>query len=224
MASYGSTSIYPDHLGKSYGVDKMVTLEAGWLNTAQKNEGLIDFESDADGWDEAYGWEYMNAWAAYYHRSDVISDSVTARPNSGYYHLYKGSMRDEGSSGEGHDRATLVWNRHATYNPHAYPSTYYTLSDLNLRLYREDHGFLMDTDFALDNGHQVRIDSGLSATEMVIKVYSWSTSFAHGGSSGNLPVWHNRRYQDFPRSRWFDRSGSRLVGLCHTQLHPNLMA
>jgi len=170
------------------GVIDELRLKALLLNTAQKNEDLIDFENDADGWDEAYGWGYMNAWAAYYHRSDVISDSVTARPNAGYYHLYKGSMRDEGSGGEGRDRVTLVWNRHATYKPHDYPSSYYTLSDLNLRLYSENDGSLMDTDFELDNAHQVRINSGLGSTEMVVKVYSWSTSFAHGGSSESFAL------------------------------------
>jgi len=170
------------------GVIDELRLKALLLNTAQKNEGLIDFENDADGWDEAYGWGYMNAWAAYYHRSDVIAGSVTARPNAGYYHLYKGTIRDEGASGEGRDRATLVWNRHVTYKPNDYPTTYYSLSDLNLRLYREDDGFLMDTDFALDNVHQVRIDSGLGSTEMVVKVYSWSTSFAHGGISESFAL------------------------------------
>ena len=166
------------------GVYDEKAIKALLLNTAQKNETLIDFESDSDGWSEEYGWGYVNAWSAYYHRGDVFTNTVTARGNSGSYRLYKGQMRDEGTSGEGRDRATLVWNRHATYNPHDYPITYYTLSDLNLRLYTEDDGVLMDYDFASqDNVHQVRVDSGTSFSDTVVKVYAWSTSFDHGGST-----------------------------------------
>lgn len=164
-------------------------IKALLLNTAQKNEDLIDFENDSDGWSEEYGWGYVNAWSAYYHRGDVVSSSVTARGNSGSYRLFKGQMRDEGDGGEGRDRATLVWNRHATYNPHDYPITYYNLSDLNLRLYTEDDNGLMDYDFiSSDNVHQVRADSGLYSTDMVVKVYAWSTSFDHGGSTESFSL------------------------------------
>ena len=90
------------------------SIKALLINTAQKNEAGIDIEDDADGWDPAAGWGLMNAWAAYYHRGDVILDSVTPREQPGDYHLYSGRMRDEGPAGEGRDRATMVWNRHAT--------------------------------------------------------------------------------------------------------------
>lgn len=166
------------------GVLDELAIKALLINTAQKNEGLIDFESDDDGWSEDYGWGYVNAWAACYHRNDVHTASVTARPNDGYFRLYKGQMHDEGTAGEGRDRATLVWNRHATYNPDNYPTSYYTLSDLNLRLYDETDGAVIDTDLNnLDNVHQVRVDAGAPFTDVVVKAYAWSTSFAHGGST-----------------------------------------
>ncbi len=160
-------------------------IKALLINTAQKNEGLINFENDSDGWSTAYGWGYLNAWAAYYHRGDVFEDSVTERPTTGYYRLYKGEMRDETSAGEGRDRVTLVWNRHATYNPHDYPTTYYSLSDLNLRLYRESDETLIDSDLgSADNVHQVRVDAGTEApVEVVVKAYAWSTDFNHGGDT-----------------------------------------
>ena len=166
------------------GVFDELEIKALLLNTAQKNEPGINFESDTDGWSEAYGWGYVNAWAAYYHRDDVRKDSVTPRDTVGDYVLYKGQMRDEGAGGEGRDRATMVWNRHAVYNPGDYPTTYYSLSDLNLRLYGESNNALIDTDLTgSDNVQQVRIGSGAGITDVVVKAYAWSTSFAYGGST-----------------------------------------
>ena len=171
------------------GVFDELEIKALLINTAQKNEPGIDFENDSDGWDPAFGWGYMNAWAAYYHRNDVLSATVTERPNAGYYRLYKGQMRDEGASAEGRDRVTMVWNRPATYNPHDYPTTYYTLSDLNLRLYRETDNYLIDSDLdGDDNVHQVRINSGASSTDVVVKAYAWSTDFDHGGTTETLAL------------------------------------
>jgi len=159
-------------------------IKALLINNAQKNEPGINFESDADGWSPAYGWGYVNAWAAYYHRADVDSYTVTERNTAGDYILLSGQMRDEGAGGEGRDRATMVWNRHASYNPHAYPTTYYALSDLNLRLYRESDNYLIDYDTdGDDNVHQVRINSGAANTDVVVKAYAWSTDFAHGGTT-----------------------------------------
>ena len=103
------------------GVIDELEIKALLLNTAQKNEPGINFETDADGWSEEYGWGYVNAWAAYFHRADVRKDSVTPNANVGDYVLYKGIMRDEGSGGEGRDRATMVWNRHADYNAGSFP-------------------------------------------------------------------------------------------------------
>ena len=166
------------------GVTDELEIKALLINTAQKNEPGIDFESDSDGWSTAYGWGYMNAWSAYYHRADVDSYTVKERDTAGDYILLSGQMRDEGSGAEGRDRATMVWNRHATYNPHAYPSTYYALSNLNLRLYREADNYFIDYDTdADDNVHQVRINSGASLTDVVVKAYAWDTNFAHGGTT-----------------------------------------
>ena len=181
------------------GVIDEVAIKALLLNTAQKNCGTIDFEDDEDGWDEAYGWGYINAASAYYHRTDVIIDTVTARPNSGYYHLYKGAMQDEGSTGEGRDRVTMAWNRHATYNPAAPPTTYYDLSDLNLRLYRESDAYLYDADLSgIDNVHQVRIDSGEPLTDVVVKAYAWDTSFPHGGSTETFSLATEENFTEVP--------------------------
>lgn len=171
------------------GVTDELELKALLINTAQKNEPGIDFESDDDGWHPQIGWGYMNAQSAYYHRADVVTSSVTPRGTTGEYRLFKGTMRDEGSIGEGRDRVTMVWNRHATYNPAAPPTTYFALSDLNLRLYRESDELRYDTDLTvLDNVHQVRISSGSGMTDVIVKAYSWSTSFAHGGPTESFAL------------------------------------
>lgn len=166
------------------GVIDELNIKALLLNTAQKNEPGINFESNADGWSEAYGWGYVNAWAAYFHRADVRKDSVTPNGVVGDYVLYKGQMRDEGSIGEGRDRATMVWNRHADYNAGSFPTTYYGLSNLNMRLYKESDNFFIDYDTTIsDNVHQVRVAPGTLTTDVVVKAYAWSTSFAHGGAT-----------------------------------------
>jgi|GEM_PF-1206633 len=167
-------------------------IKALLINTAQKNDTALNFESDSDGWSTAYGWGYMNTWAAYYHRNDTFLNSVTENGTAGDYKLYSGVMRDEGTSngdqgasyGEGRDRATLVWNRHATYLADNYPTTYSSLSDLDLRLYRESNNSTIDSDTTTrDNVHQVRIGSGAANTDVVIKVYSFSSNFDHGGTT-----------------------------------------
>ena len=163
------------------GVFDELEIKALLLNTAQKNEPGIDFDDDPDGWSEAYGWGYVNAWAAYYHRADVRKDSVTELNQAGDYVLYKGQMRDDSS--EGRDRATMVWNRRADYTAAAYPSTYYGLSNLNMRLYNEADNVLIDYDFALDNVHQVRVGAGAGSTDVVVKAYSNTIDFPHGGTT-----------------------------------------
>ncbi|MEL7449670.1 MAG: S8 family serine peptidase [Pseudomonadota bacterium] len=164
------------------GVFDEKALKAVLINTAQKNLSSMNIESDSDGWDEAIGWGYMNAYAAYFHRFDYFLDSVEPRLSGGTeYQLYKGSMQDEGSSGEGRDRATMVWNRAATYDTAAAPTDYYNLTDLNLRLYREEDNFLIDDDLdGNDNVQQVRINSGAAATDVVINAYAWSSVFDNG--------------------------------------------
>ena len=159
-------------------------IKALLINTAQKNLAGMNIESDSDGWDPALGWGAMNAYAAYFHRSDIFIDSVTPNDTTGEYQLYMGSMQDEGAAGEGRDRATMVWNRAATYNTAAAPTTYFNLSDLNLRLYNESNNFLIDTDLTgPDNVQQVRIGSGAGPTDVIVKAYAWSTAFDHGGAT-----------------------------------------
>ncbi len=172
------------------GVWKEPEIKALLLNTAQKNEPGFDFENDADGWEPGAGWGYMNAWAAYFHRIDVRTATLAPRGSAGDYRLYKGQMRDEGAPpGEGRDRATMVWHRHATYNPGDFPTTYFNLSDLDLHLYNETTGAQIDDDTTVaDNVQQVRVGAGAGFTDVVVKPRAWSTSFPHGGATESFSL------------------------------------
>jgi len=131
-------------------------------------------------WDKSYGWGYLDMWEAHFNRSDFFVDSVvpnndTATPDD--YHLYKGQMYKSSIEAE---KATLVWQKRSNYVAGDPPTVKYSLSDLNIRLYNELDGGLLDSDLvANDNVHQVDVigaDSGWH--DVVIKVYSWSTGFA----------------------------------------------
>ncbi len=164
-------------------------LKAVLINTAQKNLPGMNIESDSDGWDPQIGWGLMNAYAAYHHRFDYFLDSVAPNGTAGDYQLYKGVMRDEGATGEGRDKATMVWNRHATYSPGSDPSTYYGLVDLNLRLYDENTEVLIDSDLDYnDNVHQVRVGAGAGDTDVIINAYAWSSNFSHGGATQSFAL------------------------------------
>jgi len=172
------------------GVVDELEIKALLINTAQKNASanmrlIFDLDSDDDGWTPRYGWGYVNAQEAYYHRSDVFSGEIAVRPHPGYFRLYAGRMRDEGRAvdQQWRNRATLVWNRHATYDPAAPPTTYFALSDLDLRLYEETQGGLIDIDLAADNTHQVLIDEYADWTDVVVKVYTSSADFPSGSDT-----------------------------------------
>jgi len=179
-------------------------IKALLINTAQKNE--IGIENDADGWDSAAGWGLLNAYAAYYHRLDVRQAQLEPRGGPGVYPSYvlsQGVMEDEGPAGEGRDRATLVWNREAVYQPGGSPAVYHDPANLDLDLYREADDALIDSDRTVrDNVQQVRIDSGAGPTEVVLKVYTDEAAFADGDASKGFAIATEEGFvvREFPAS------------------------
>jgi len=128
------------------------------LNTA---EDLGDPE-----WDPAYGFGYVDLDHAFAHRHDVFLSSIAPEPDA---HLYVGPALAD-------DRATLVWNRRAAYNGRFGPSEVHPLSNLDLLLYDEADGALLDGDTsAVDSVHQVRAPGG---GRVVVKVDATSPAFA----------------------------------------------
>ncbi len=74
----------------------------------------------------------------------------------------------------------MTWHRRVVYNSDSYPTTFYTLSDLNLRSYRETTGLLEAS--SLDSNDNVEQVVSSSTDPLVIRAYAWSTAFS-GASS-----------------------------------------
>lgn len=117
-----------------------MALKAVLINTA--DDEIV--QGDPPGWDNAYGWGYINLEKAYTHRSDYTISWVSHSTPSRYW---KGMM------GPG-EKATLVWQRHLSYtgpNPPPDPGTLY-----NLDLYLYKGGSLIDwSTSSVDNVEQV---------------------------------------------------------------------
>jgi serine protease AprX len=152
---------------------KAVLINTADAWTSNNTEGTGD-DGPVTGsqWDKSYGWGYLDMWEAHFNRDDYFVDSLVPRNDSAAdddYKLYRGVMYAD-------EKATMVWNKRIdTYVPGAPATGERTLSDLNLRLYRESDNVLADSEFNLPNNvHQVAADT---FGTYVIKAYSWSTGF-----------------------------------------------
>ena len=161
------------------GVSDPRTIKAILINSADSWEDSDTATTADDGakigkeWNKTYGWGYMDLAHAHFHRNDYFASSVKPKGVAGNYKLYKGHM----FNGE---KATLVWEREVAYNNAATPTSYRSLSDLDLKLYAETSNALLDSDTTVkDNVHQVAAKASQAA---VVKVYAYSSSF-DGASS-----------------------------------------
>lgn len=150
------------------------TIKAVLINTADawedNNTETAADDSQVSGkeWNKTYGWGYIDLWHANFHRDDYFTGSVNPKGQLGSYKLYKGYAYTG-------DKATLVWEREVDYNNAATPTAYRSLSDLDLRLYKESDNSSMDSDLTVsDNVHQV---AATSSGDAVVKVYAYSSSF-----------------------------------------------
>lgn len=128
-------------------------------------------------WDKVYGWGYIDMGETYLNRGDYVIDSVVARNDTATpddYKLYRGTLYAD-------EKITMVWHKRADNYVDGDPSTgRRSLSDLNMRLYRESDGVEIDSDLdGNDNVHQV---STSSTATVVVKPYAWSESI-DGASS-----------------------------------------
>jgi len=152
---------------------KAVLLNTADAWTSNDTSGTGD-DGPVDGsrWDISYGWGYLDGWESQFNRTDYFLTSIVPRNDNATeddYKLYVGQM----FAGE---KATMVWEKRGVYDAGSPASTTYSLADLNLRLYNEETGGLVDSELGGDdNVHQVATDSLITA---VIKPYAWSTSFS----------------------------------------------
>jgi serine protease AprX len=133
-------------LAYDWGLYDPMMIKAMMINSAEKR--------GSEPWDSGWGWGYLelynlkyltDGWWGYIYDSPVYGTD--------YYDFYVGPITT-GTSYEPHDRATLVWNRHAEYSGPHYPYAY-DVSDLDLSLY-DLSGNLRDYSFsAYDNVEQV---------------------------------------------------------------------
>lgn len=136
------------------GIIDPMAIKALLINTAED-------KGDA-GWDNGYGWGYIDMDHLDYHVFDYFTRYVNAWPD---YHLYAGPAY----SG---DTASLVWHRRADYEYETYPDHYYDLSDLDLRAYDEATSYYIDSSTSYnDNVEQVSFTDNYDS--VVVKVDVW---------------------------------------------------
>jgi subtilisin family serine protease len=124
-------------------------------------------DKGAAGPDNDYGYGYEDLQHAYFHRDDVHRGSLEDKPEGDVEKFYKGYAY-------GGDTATLVWNRHVTYNAANYPAQYLDLSDLDLRMYDESNNNLIDSSSSsINNVEQVESDATYSSS--IIKIEPFGT-------------------------------------------------
>jgi serine protease AprX len=164
FVSYTGTSMAAPHVAGAAalildrGVWDPMAIKALLINSAQ--------DRGPTGWDDAYGWGYIDLAHLDYHYTNYFMDELMPSPS---YDLYAGPAFIG-------DNATLAWHRRAIYNQ-TYPSVYYSLADLDLLAFDEsNNSWLASSASGADNVEQVKFDA--DASSAVIKVDAWSTSFS----------------------------------------------
>ena len=150
-------------LTTQYGLTPLET-KALLINTAE-DKGTF-------GWDNEYGWGYLDLNRAYNYVPYTFQDAVT----QGGYKFYKVGLVLNG------ERATLTWNRHINYNGINYPTQVYNLNDLDLYYYNEADNSVMAVSTAIkDNVEQVK--SPAQYNNLVLKIDAYTQTFYHGSST-----------------------------------------
>ena len=157
--AFDGTSMATPHIAASH-----VLLENGIGSTFPPRYKALLLNSAEDkgtaGGDTAYGWGYVDLQRAFLERGYVREGNVTDGPT--HYVFYKAAA----AAG---DRATLVWNRHATYNAGTYPTVYSPLNDIDLLSYDETTGNRIAVSMrTVDNVEQVAAPGAVAS--MVYKV------------------------------------------------------
>jgi len=163
--AYWGTSMAAPHVAGAAtlimdrGVSNPMAIKALLINTAE--------DKGTTGWDNAYGWGYIDLDHLDFHVNDYFAGAIAPSP---VHKFYAGPASTN-------DTATLVWHRRAVYSGASYSGTYYTLTDLDLYLYNETTNTSLDSSLSgNDNVEQVKVSSDYSS--VVVKVDSWSSSIS----------------------------------------------
>jgi serine protease AprX len=124
-------------------------------------------------WNRRYGWGYLDLAEAYVHSLDVFSRTFAAPPVGGRrYRFFKGNMLTN-------EKATLAWNRHATYNGAAYPTIVRALSNLDLQCWNQATGAMsVQSASTIDNVEQLSVTSNMSVVLKVLTVGAFDPQVA----------------------------------------------
>lgn len=134
-------------------------IKALLLNTAE--------DKGVPGPDYDYGFGYVDMSNAYLHRDDVFTGSIANLPNGSVEKFYKGPA----FSG---DKATLVWNRHVTYNGPNDPTSYLSISDLDLYMYNESNGTQISLSTSGNNNVE-QVKSNANYDSVILKIDPYGT-------------------------------------------------
>ncbi len=130
-------------LARDHAIWRPYLIKAWLINSAD--------DKGSTGWDNGWGWGYMNLSTAQDIVGYVQSNSLT----QGGSKWYSGTMR----SG---DKATLVWHKHLNQS----------LSNLNLYLYNSSGTLLTSSASTIDNVEQVVLNSGSNISVYLRVVYA----------------------------------------------------
>ncbi|MFO0973084.1 MAG: S8 family serine peptidase [Phycisphaerae bacterium] len=178
FGDFAGTSSAAPHVGAGVillwdlGVTNALACKAVIINTADaKNHNGTSLPPDdvwvaGSLWDKRYGWGYINLGHAYNHAFDHFIDSVPPAPEDADFKLYAGPVAPNA-------KTTLAWQRHVAYNGATFPTQIESLSDLDLRAFREsDNAPLAQSSSAIDNVEQFSIASAESS--VVVKVEAFA--------------------------------------------------
>lgn len=146
------------------GVAHPITQKAILLTTAE--------DKGSPGWDQKFGWGYVDLAAAYACVSEGNYDRDSIGPSGGGDSVRYYTFRPDSEG-----KATLVWNRFVVYSGIEVPDTWYPLNDLDMFLYREDTNESMgSSESGIDNVEQVICSVPLN--DGVVKVAAHNTVFS----------------------------------------------
>jgi len=162
--SKSGTSMAAPHIAGSV----LLLMDYSWRSPRAFKAILLNTAEDkgTTGPDNVYGYGYVDLDRAELDKSDVRTGSLTASDEK----FFKATNVYSGET------ATLVWDRHVTYNNANYPTYWLDLSDLDLYMYDESNGGWVDSSTSsISNIEQVESDAYRSSTILKISPFSLPT-------------------------------------------------
>ncbi|MEM6455919.1 MAG: S8 family serine peptidase [Acidobacteriota bacterium] len=153
-------SNHSDYRGMAYGLDRVLVGDCLNFNVYDHADWMVGARGDDP--------EAINLSCGYgrANGSDYASIDKSIDDSANDYQLYRGTMFR-------HEKATVTWHRHSTYNGTNTPTNILDLSDLDLYAYAGDDGSLIDSSTShIDNVEQIAASAD---GDTVIKVAAYGS-------------------------------------------------